>query len=161
VIRLRSNSALARDGSFTSTYDAGVQVVRNTLSSHGLDVSQLYQVGKSIQLICTSYAPECREVYQQAAHELNSGVPRVPGLLLADGSGVSRQDFVSPAFLAQLLQLMVNNTEYRSLLPVAGESGTLADRFIGTAAQGIVQAKTGTLNGVNSLSGYLVGASVY
>jgi hypothetical protein len=48
---------------------------------------------------------------------------------------------------------LVDDNEYRSYLPLAGRSGTLINRFKGTAAEGIVQAKTGTLTGVNSLSG--------
>jgi D-alanyl-D-alanine carboxypeptidase/D-alanyl-D-alanine-endopeptidase (penicillin-binding protein 4) len=44
---------------------------------------------------------------------------------------------------------------YRASLPVAGISGTLSRRFRNTAAQGTLQAKTGTLTGVSALSGYL------
>jgi D-alanyl-D-alanine carboxypeptidase/D-alanyl-D-alanine-endopeptidase (penicillin-binding protein 4) len=44
---------------------------------------------------------------------------------------------------------------YRGSLPVAGISGTLKDRFRETAAQGIMQGKTGTMSGVVALSGYL------
>jgi len=43
---------------------------------------------------------------------------------------------------------------YRSSLPVAGEDGTLSERMKNSAAAGHVFAKTGTLEHVNSLSGY-------
>ena len=58
----------------------------------------------------------------------------------------------------QTLQGMVQSPRFkvfRDSLPVAGVSGTLRRRFRGTSARGIVQAKTGTMTGVVTLSGYV------
>ena len=81
-----------------------------------------------------------------------------------DGSGLSRHNLVSPRSMVEILEMIdstPNGATYRSFLPVAGESGTLASRFVGTPAQGIVQAKTGTMSGVSSLSGYIDASNVY
>ncbi len=78
--------------------------------------------------------------------------------VLADGSGLSRHNLVSPEAIAQTLKLMAQTpqaTVYRASLPTAGVSGTLQRRFLNTAAQGHLQAKTGTMSGVSALSGYL------
>lgn len=77
---------------------------------------------------------------------------------LKDGSGLSRQNLVSPQALVQTLRLMSQIPEgdiYRDSLAVAGVSGTLKGRFLNTFVQGNLQAKTGTLTGVVALSGYL------
>jgi D-alanyl-D-alanine carboxypeptidase/D-alanyl-D-alanine-endopeptidase (penicillin-binding protein 4) len=78
--------------------------------------------------------------------------------VLADGSGLSRQNLVTPDAIAQTLKLMAQTPQasvYRASLPTAGVSGTLQSRFLNTPAQGNLQAKTGTLRGVSALSGYL------
>jgi len=78
--------------------------------------------------------------------------------VLSDGSGLSRHNLVSPEAIAQTLQLMAQSPQarvYRASLPVAGVSGSLKNRFLNTAAQGNLQAKTGTVSGVSALSGYL------
>ena len=77
---------------------------------------------------------------------------------LADGSGLSRHNLISPEALVQTLRLMANSSAasvYRASLPVAGESGTLKNRLISTPNRVILQAKTGTLSGVSALSGYI------
>ncbi len=77
---------------------------------------------------------------------------------LADGSGLSRHNLVSPEAIAQTLQLMARSPEaavYQASLPVAGMTGTLKNRFRDTAVRGQLRAKTGTLTGVSALSGYL------
>jgi D-alanyl-D-alanine carboxypeptidase/D-alanyl-D-alanine-endopeptidase (penicillin-binding protein 4) len=80
------------------------------------------------------------------------------GYALVDGSGLSRHDLISPEALVQVLQAMAktpSSSLYRASLPIAGKSGTLKTRFLNTPAYGIVQAKTGTVTGVVSLSGYV------
>lgn len=77
---------------------------------------------------------------------------------LSDGSGLSRHNLVSPEAIAQTLQLMAQSPQssvYQASLPVAGVSGSLKNRFRDTLAQGNVQAKTGTVTGTVTLSGYL------
>jgi D-alanyl-D-alanine carboxypeptidase/D-alanyl-D-alanine-endopeptidase (penicillin-binding protein 4) len=76
-----------------------------------------------------------------------------------DGSGLSRQNLATPRAIATTLRGMHSlgygqEVFYRSL-PVAGVSGTLTNRLRSTPAYGIVHAKTGTLNGVRALSGYV------
>ncbi|AHJ26500.1 D-alanyl-D-alanine carboxypeptidase/D-alanyl-D-alanine-endopeptidase [Nodularia spumigena CS-584] len=78
--------------------------------------------------------------------------------ILVDGSGLSRKNLISPQALVQTLQAMVKSPQaelFRASLPVAGVSGTLKNRLGDTSAVGIVQAKTGTMTGVVSLSGYV------
>lgn len=80
------------------------------------------------------------------------------GYVLADGSGLSRRNLVSPTAMVQTLKAMARSSEfstYKSSLAVAGISGTLENRFQDTPAEGILQAKTGSLSGVAALSGYL------
>ncbi|OUC11660.1 MAG: D-alanyl-D-alanine carboxypeptidase/D-alanyl-D-alanine-endopeptidase [Alkalinema sp. CACIAM 70d] len=77
---------------------------------------------------------------------------------LVDGSGLSRGNRVSPEALVQTLQAIAQLPTadlYKRSLPIAGMSGTLKNRFRGTSAQGIVFAKTGTISGAVSLSGYI------
>ncbi|MBD1811581.1 D-alanyl-D-alanine carboxypeptidase/D-alanyl-D-alanine-endopeptidase [Microcoleus vaginatus DQ-U2] len=78
--------------------------------------------------------------------------------ILADGSGLSRHNLISPEALVQTLRFMANSPAasiYRQSLPIAGENGTLKNRFNNTPNRVIVQAKTGTLSGVSALSGYI------
>ncbi|HMK28700.1 MAG TPA: D-alanyl-D-alanine carboxypeptidase/D-alanyl-D-alanine-endopeptidase [Terriglobales bacterium] len=75
-----------------------------------------------------------------------------------DGSGLSRQNLVTPHAVVKLLRyadMQPWGGKFEDTLPVAGVDGSLADRFRGTNAQGRVQAKTGSLGHVNSLAGYL------
>lgn len=85
---------------------------------------------------------------------------RLPHALLsqADGSGMSRYNLMAPALFVALLERERRRPDFPvfvASLPVAGVDGTLAGRMRGTPLEGRVRAKTGTLNGVRSLSGYL------
>ena len=85
------------------------------------------------------------------------GVPP-DAYVLADGSGLSRYDEIAPAAIAQVLAVMYRRPDFDPFfasLPVAGVDGTLAGRLKGTRAAGNVHAKTGSLTGVRTLSGYV------
>jgi D-alanyl-D-alanine carboxypeptidase/D-alanyl-D-alanine-endopeptidase (penicillin-binding protein 4) len=87
------------------------------------------------------------------------------GVRMADGSGLSTQDLVPAKLLGSLLTVAAGSgddprtAKLRPLLdglPIAGGSGTLADRYQtapSSAGKGWVRAKTGTLSGVNTLAG--------
>lgn len=84
-----------------------------------------------------------------------------------DGSGLSRMNMVAPEHLTTLLLAARYQpwfTLWHNALPVAGMSemmtgGTLHNRMTGTIAQGRVYAKTGSMTGVSSLSGYVYSAA--
>lgn len=77
---------------------------------------------------------------------------------IADGSGLSLYNYVSAELLVGLLRHAYNNKaifdQLYPALPIAGIDGTLAKRMLGTAAQGNVHAKTGSVTGISTLSGY-------
>jgi D-alanyl-D-alanine carboxypeptidase/D-alanyl-D-alanine-endopeptidase (penicillin-binding protein 4) len=87
-------------------------------------------------------------------------------LRLVDGSGLSRQDFVAPRQVTDLLIAARSQPwfdTWYAALPIAGESdrfvgGTLRSRMVGTPAAGNVHAKTGSLTAVSGLSGYVASA---
>jgi serine-type D-Ala-D-Ala carboxypeptidase/endopeptidase (penicillin-binding protein 4) len=74
-----------------------------------------------------------------------------------DGSGLSRQNLVTPHAVVQLLGYAASQrwgASFRDTLPLAGVDGSLADRFKNLQVQGRVYGKTGSLGGVKTLSGY-------
>jgi D-alanyl-D-alanine carboxypeptidase/D-alanyl-D-alanine-endopeptidase (penicillin-binding protein 4) len=77
---------------------------------------------------------------------------------IVDGSGLSRRNAVAPEVLVAVLQRMYDpsgESPWMTALPVAGRHGTLETRMRGTAAEGTVRAKTGTMSNVRSLAGYV------
>jgi D-alanyl-D-alanine carboxypeptidase/D-alanyl-D-alanine-endopeptidase (penicillin-binding protein 4) len=80
-------------------------------------------------------------------------------LLMVDGSGVSHYNLLTAEMLVQLLVGMAHRPEWFPLfyesLPIAGVDGTLANRMKGTPAERNLRAKTGSISGVSSLSGYV------
>lgn len=75
-----------------------------------------------------------------------------------DGSGLSRHDYVTPALLMTVLADARRGPHWallRASLPVAGVDGTLEGRMRGTPLQGMVRAKTGTVDKARNLSGVL------
>lgn len=100
---------------------------------------------------------------KQAAGLINELIARL-GLepdryQIADGSGLSLYNYVTPELLVRLLNYAYSNPSiFQHLypaLPVAGVDGTLSRRMQETRAYGNVHAKTGTLYGISTLAGYL------
>jgi D-alanyl-D-alanine carboxypeptidase/D-alanyl-D-alanine-endopeptidase (penicillin-binding protein 4) len=82
---------------------------------------------------------------------------------IADGSGLSLYNYVTPELLAKLLIYAYRKSAIiRNLyvsLPIAGEDGTLKKRMKDSPAHLNVRAKTGTVTGVSSLAGYALAAN--
>jgi D-alanyl-D-alanine carboxypeptidase/D-alanyl-D-alanine-endopeptidase (penicillin-binding protein 4) len=80
------------------------------------------------------------------------------GFVVRDGSGLSRNDYLSPEAIIGILDVMRRSPNFelfRQSLPNAGVDGTIASRMKGTPAENNLHAKTGTLPMVRSLSGYV------
>jgi D-alanyl-D-alanine carboxypeptidase/D-alanyl-D-alanine-endopeptidase (penicillin-binding protein 4) len=79
-------------------------------------------------------------------------------VILNDGSGLSRDNLVTPRFQTSLL-LYLSTRPYFDLflntLAVSGTDGTLKNRLASRPVRGVIHAKTGSLNGVSTLSGYM------
>ena len=87
---------------------------------------------------------------------------RPESLVLDDGSGLSRNDMITPEASVQLLMFMSKHryaSVFRDALPIAGVDGTLRNRFKGTPAENNVRAKTGSLSSAASLGGYMTSAA--
>ena len=80
-------------------------------------------------------------------------------VLQRDGSGLSRHNLVTPASSVQLYTYMAKQSPYKNVwmdsLTIGATDGTLRNRFKGTTAAGNVRGKTGTINQVSALSGYV------
>jgi D-alanyl-D-alanine carboxypeptidase/D-alanyl-D-alanine-endopeptidase (penicillin-binding protein 4) len=81
------------------------------------------------------------------------------GLRVVDGSGLARDNRVTAELLTNVLAEMARDKSFnafRDSLAVAGESGTLEKRLRDKELRGTIHAKTGYINGVRALSGYLI-----
>ena len=79
------------------------------------------------------------------------------GLSYSDGSGLSRNNMVTPISQVKYLTSIMDQKYYQTYfdsLPIAGQTGTLKRSFL-TIGNGQVFAKTGTLNKVKTLAGYI------
>jgi D-alanyl-D-alanine carboxypeptidase len=80
------------------------------------------------------------------------------GLRLFDGSGLSKDNALTPKLLTDVLFYMMSSPYsyiFYNSLPLSGISGTLKHYTNGTPAEGMIRAKTGTVAGVKSFAGYV------
>ena len=81
------------------------------------------------------------------------------GIVQHDGSGLSRHNLITPSAVVRLYSYMGKESKFsqawRDSLTIGGVDGTLRNRFAGTRASGNVRGKTGTIDQVSALSGYV------
>jgi D-alanyl-D-alanine carboxypeptidase/D-alanyl-D-alanine-endopeptidase (penicillin-binding protein 4) len=86
------------------------------------------------------------------------GVP-ADEVIVADGSGLSRYDYLTADALIAVLRRMAATQQdaaaFEATLPILGVDGTLERRLRGTRAEGRVRAKTGSMSNVRALAGYV------
>jgi D-alanyl-D-alanine carboxypeptidase/D-alanyl-D-alanine-endopeptidase (penicillin-binding protein 4) len=83
----------------------------------------------------------------------------MPELQIDNGSGLSRQERISAGSLARLLRAASSSKvreEFASSLAVAATDGTLQRRFVNGSVAGQGLLKTGSLDGVRSIAGYVI-----
>ena len=137
--------------------------------SHNIDQILLPMMKNSDNLFAESLFYQvaakggCRHASRKmAARQINALISRLglnpSAYQIADGSGLSLYNYLSPRLLVTMLRHAYRDEAvYRHLLPslpIAGEDGTLRRRMRSSSARGNVKAKTGTVEGVSTLSGY-------
>lgn len=86
------------------------------------------------------------------------GIPS-DAYVMADGSGLSRYNYLAPSTITAILERMHRGEQhkdrYQATLPIAGKDGTISARMRRTRAEGNAIAKTGSIANVRSLSGFV------
>lgn len=124
----------------------------------------LLSVGVQAQAAATStgfVSTESRGI--EALHDWLARIGIAPSSsLIAEGSGLARRNLATPNALVRLLTYMAVQpyaATWRDALPIAGVDGTLAWRMRHTAAANNVHAKTGSMDYVQCLAGYVTTAA--
>ena len=141
---------------FSRQYDS-VMVYMNKHSDNLSAEMTLYSLAASFNL----YPVSARQGIKVIDSLLTLAGVEADDYNIADGSGVSRYSLLSAAQILSVLKYMYTAAPelfllYYMSLPVAGIDGTLRSRMNNNAATGKVHAKTGTLQGVSCLSGYII-----
>lgn len=126
----------------------------------------LWTIGEETRkLILTNQPPpDSAALGKTEVSNFLTGIGVAPdGIVQYDGSGLSRHNLITPAAVVQLYSYMAKQSKYaqawRDSLTIAGVDGTLRNRFTGTAAQNNMRGKTGTIDQVSALSGYVTTAA--
>jgi D-alanyl-D-alanine carboxypeptidase/D-alanyl-D-alanine-endopeptidase (penicillin-binding protein 4) len=142
---------VARHGAGTSSGD-----VLATRTSQPMSEILRMTLKESVNLHAELLLREMGGLDAIAAFVKEVGIPSAE-FRTEDGSGLARNDLVSPHAVVTLLQWMdggPNGELWRSLLPVGGQDGTLSERLCCMVSEVSIRAKTGTLNRATALSGY-------
>lgn len=119
---------------------------------------------RSNNLYAEALLREANKARGEEIHDLSSGaalltwleqqgLPTV-GVRLEDGSGLATRNFFPASFMTAFLRRQSDNQRWRESLPVAGRSGSMKSFLRGTAAEGRLAAKSGSLGAVRAYAGY-------
>jgi D-alanyl-D-alanine carboxypeptidase/D-alanyl-D-alanine-endopeptidase (penicillin-binding protein 4) len=152
-VRIDATAAVADQVVHEHRSDLRLAVLRMLEDSSNFDAEQCLRVLGSKVRGDGSLAGGVAALHDEVARL----VGRVPeGSVFVDGSGLSKQNRVSAGLLAAALvrsNAASAGPLLRACLPVAGQTGTLQERFRGTDLIGRVRAKTGWIRGASALSG--------
>jgi D-alanyl-D-alanine carboxypeptidase, serine-type, PBP4 family len=114
-------------------------------------------------LIAQGTQPTSSELGVTAVKNFLTGIGIAPDAVMQyDGSGLSRHNLITPSAVIQLYTYMAKQSKHsqawRDSLTIGGVDGTLRNRFKGTRAEANFRGKTGTINQVSALSGYVTTA---
>ena len=116
--------------------------------------SMFFQIA-SLQGVRPAKAAHARQLIKKTLDK--AGISEIP-YRIADGSGLSLYNYVTPEILTRLLIYAYRDQRIfmnlYAALPIAGQDGTLKKRMKEPYVSGKVRAKTGTLSGISSLAGY-------
>lgn len=76
------------------------------------------------------------------------------GVVIVDGSGLSRSNRVTADFMTGMLTDMSDDPTYASFFPLAGQEGTLRRFLVGSPLEGYIAMKTGSMRGIQCYAGY-------
>ena len=130
--------------------------------SNNIAVRQLYLTLGTGDVVINSSPATLAKSETAIRQWLASKQLNFPELVVENGSGLSRKEQISARHLGQLLLAAFNSPvmpEFISSLPIAAVDGTLKNRFTDTPVKGLAHMKTGALNNVRALAGYLLDKS--
>ncbi len=143
---------------FATHYSAPLaEVIRdiNKFSNNVMARQLFLTLGTATQASATASIPLSIQTTKSWLIQKNLSFPE---LVLENGAGLSRQERISSQHLAQLLHSVANsslNAELTASLPILGVDGSVKKRLKGTAAASHAHLKTGTLEGVKAIAGYV------
>ncbi len=128
--------------------------------SNNIAARQLYLTLGTILATARDGSPATLARSDKAIRQwLASNALDFPELVIENGSGLSRKERISAHHMGKLLLTAFQSPvmpEFIASLPIVAVDGTMKNRLIGTPVNGMAHMKTGTLNGVRALAGYML-----
>ncbi len=166
---LQQNHIFLQGKILSGTVDRQAKIIADQVSQP-LSALVTQMLKNSDNLIANSLLKTLGSTYFKQAGNWDNGVLAMQTILnqryhinfsqakIVDGSGLSRYDLITPQQTLQLLNYVYHDQAiaiyFINALPIAGYDGTLKNRMLSRNIMGRVHAKTGTMGGVSSLSGY-------